>query len=114
MYHSKTNIQMSNFKHSLFRTLLYAQLFAGFSGAVAASQMDLSSASSPEVNQQGDKIITGKITDAKGEPIIGANVLVKGSTTGTITDIAGLVMIALIALYQHMMEKRERNTAITA
>lgn len=33
---------------------------------------------------------------------------------GTITDIAGLVMIALIALYQHMMEKRERNTAITA
>ena len=80
---------MSNFKHSLFRTLLYAQLFAGFSGAVAASQMDLSSASSPEVNQQGDKIITGKITDAKGEPIIGANVLVKGSTTGTITDIDG-------------------------
>ena len=33
---------------------------------------------------------------------------------GTITDIAGLVMIALIALYQHMMEKRERNMAITA
>ena len=28
---------------------------------------------------------------------------------GTITDIAGLVMIALIALYQHMMEKRERE-----
>lgn len=39
--------------------------------------------------QQENKKITGKVTDAKGEPIIGANVVVKGTTNGTITDING-------------------------
>ena len=36
-----------------------------------------------------NKKITGKVTDEKNEPIIGANVVVKGSTTGTITDMDG-------------------------
>lgn len=33
--------------------------------------------------------ITGRITDAKGEAVIGANVAVEGSSTGTISDIDG-------------------------
>jgi TonB-linked SusC/RagA family outer membrane protein len=33
--------------------------------------------------------VTGTVTDEKGEPIIGASILVKGSSTGTITDIDG-------------------------
>lgn len=33
--------------------------------------------------------ISGAISDAKGEPIIGANVVEKGTTNGTITDING-------------------------
>lgn len=33
--------------------------------------------------------IKGHVADATGEPIIGANVTVKGTTTGTITDIDG-------------------------
>lgn len=33
--------------------------------------------------------ITGKINDSKGEPLIGASVVVKGTTTGAITDIDG-------------------------
>ena len=41
------------------------------------------------VQQQGNKKVTGTITDPKGEPIIGANVVVKGSTNDTITDIDG-------------------------
>ena len=40
------------------------------------------------INQQSKKI-TGQVTDQNGEPIIGANVIVKGSTTGTITDLDG-------------------------
>lgn len=33
--------------------------------------------------------VTGKVNDEKGEAIIGANVMIKNSTTGTITDIDG-------------------------
>lgn len=40
--------------------------------------------------QQSGKIITGLVTDAKGEPIIGANVVEKGNASnGTITDMDG-------------------------
>ena len=35
------------------------------------------------------RTITGKVTDAVGEPLIGASVLVKGSTTGVVTDLDG-------------------------
>jgi TonB-dependent starch-binding outer membrane protein SusC len=34
--------------------------------------------------------VTGVVKDAKGEPIIGANVAIKGTTTGTITDLDGV------------------------
>ena len=33
--------------------------------------------------------ISGVVTDDKGEPVIGANVIVKGTTNGTITDLDG-------------------------
>ncbi len=39
--------------------------------------------------QQGELEISGVITDQNGEPLIGANVQVKGTTTGTITDLDG-------------------------
>lgn len=36
-----------------------------------------------------DVTITGTVTDANSEPLVGVNVLVKGTTTGAITDIDG-------------------------
>ncbi len=39
------------------------------------------------------KSITGKVVDASGEPLIGVNVLVKGTTVGTITDYDGKYQI---------------------
>jgi TonB-linked SusC/RagA family outer membrane protein len=45
-----------------------------------------------ESTQAKDKkphVITGKVTDAKGEPLIGVNVKVKGTSVGAITDING-------------------------
>lgn len=33
--------------------------------------------------------VTGVVVDSEGEPLIGATVLVKGSSTGTATDIEG-------------------------
>ena len=37
--------------------------------------------------------VKGHVKDASGEPIIGANVVVKGTSTGTITDIDGRFVI---------------------
>ena len=33
--------------------------------------------------------VTGHVTDASGEPLIGVSVMVKGTTTGTVTDFDG-------------------------
>ncbi|MDR2810258.1 MAG: TonB-dependent receptor, partial [Tannerellaceae bacterium] len=42
---------------------------------------------SPDVQQS--RRITGLVTDTNNEPVIGANVMAKGTTTGSITDIDG-------------------------
>lgn len=39
--------------------------------------------------QQSVRSISGQVTDEQGEPIIGVNVIIKGTSTGTITDING-------------------------
>jgi len=41
------------------------------------------------VAQQDSRIVTGAVADKNGEPIIGANIMEKGSTNGTITDVDG-------------------------
>ncbi|MDD6748542.1 MAG: carboxypeptidase-like regulatory domain-containing protein, partial [bacterium] len=42
-----------------------------------------------EASQQNGRRVTGKVLDKNGEPIIGANVVVKGTGNGTITDMDG-------------------------
>ena len=49
---------------------------------------DLSVADVYSVTQQSH-LLKGVVKDAKGEPIIGANVVVKGSTNGVVTDLDG-------------------------
>lgn len=44
---------------------------------------------SQPVQQKQSRIISGIITDASGEPIIGANIVEEGTTNGTVTDIDG-------------------------
>lgn len=39
--------------------------------------------------QPSQRKLTGTVTDKTGEPIIGANVVIKGTTNGTVTDIDG-------------------------
>ncbi len=43
----------------------------------------------PLVQQASKKNVTGIVMDESGEPIIGANVVEKGTTNGTVTDING-------------------------
>ncbi|MGK4259221.1 STN domain-containing protein [Parabacteroides johnsonii] len=45
--------------------------------------------------QQQTKQIKGKVLDSNGDPIIGANVVEKGTTNGSITDIEGLFNISV-------------------
>ena len=54
---------------------------------VLGPKQDLSVAETAAVAQT--KVIKGNVVDKNGEPIIGANIRVKGTTVGTITDIDG-------------------------
>ena len=47
----------------------------------------------PSEPQQSSRKVTGLVVDHNGEPIIGANVLIKGTTNGTITDLDGRFML---------------------
>ena len=46
-----------------------------------------------EIQQQVRKI-DGTILDSNGEPVIGANVIIKGTTNGTVTDIDGKFLLS--------------------
>jgi TonB-linked SusC/RagA family outer membrane protein len=42
-----------------------------------------------QTNQVKSKVISGVVTDANGDPVIGATVMAKGSKKGTVTDLQG-------------------------
>ncbi len=47
-------------------------------------------------NQQQERIqIRGKVTDVNGEPIIGANIFVPGTTIGTVSDVEGNYVLSV-------------------
>ena len=50
-----------------------------------------------ETKSQAAKTIKGKIVDEKGEPLIGVNVAVDGTNTGTITDLDGNFSMSALA-----------------
>lgn len=49
----------------------------------------------PQILQQEKKTITGTVTDEHGEPIIGANVIEKGTSNGATTDLDGLFSLTI-------------------
>ncbi len=67
----KTRLRVSGWKANVQRPVMMS-LLLGFTLAAAAQSK-----------------VTGQVTDASGEPIIGASVMVKGSNHGSITDIDG-------------------------
>ena len=79
---------MSRPRHShLILGVTLASLFATNFCAYAEATAKRNETTAPIVNQQ--KTITGTITDNLGETIIGANILEKGTTNGTLTDLDG-------------------------
>lgn len=70
-------------KVTQLKALLIVPLLAGLLMAFAKP---------PLISQTGNKdlIITGNVSDRfTGSPVIGANLIIKGTTTGTITDLKG-------------------------
>lgn len=66
---------------------LFCLALTGATGTLYANDVVSDGQSVLAVQQNGD--VTGQIVDQKGEPIIGANILVQGTSTGTITDFNG-------------------------
>ncbi len=79
---------MSDVRHFFFKALFCASLFPCAGAAMALNESGHETQGIVSAPQQ-QKTIKGVVTDMKGEPIIGANVVVKGTTNGTITDFDG-------------------------
>ncbi len=75
---------------------------------------------SSEVKQQKDKKVTGTIYDSNKEPIIGANIIEKGTSNGTITDSNGfftlnvsndaVVKVTYIGYLEQEIVTKNKNT----
>ena len=78
----KKNLFRFSSRRFLFSTVMAFALVTGAPQAVFANVGEVQA-----VSQTG--VIKGKIVDSYGEPVIGANVKVKGTTNGTITDMDG-------------------------
>lgn len=75
-------------------------------------------------NQQQEKRISGKVTDENGEPIIGANIIEKGTTNGTITDFDGNfalsissnsnILISYIGYLEREITPKEQSNIVIA
>lgn len=67
------------------------QLFAGtgVTYEMEGNNIVLTRQTATNASTQQSKRVKGTVVDKNGEPIIGANVVVKGTTNGTITDIDG-------------------------
>ena len=77
---------------SMSLALLFIGGFIGTSNAVATNH----DAANVKITQQ-NSTCTGVVKDATGETVIGASVLVKGTTNGTITDIDGKFILSNVS-----------------
>ena len=112
-------------KHVLFilsRKFFLMSTFALILGGIQPAYALLNVEREQTVMQKGD--VKGQVVDANGEPVIGANVKLKGTTQGTITDLDGNFVLSnasegvLIVSYigfeeQEVAIKGRKNLKIT-
>lgn len=95
MKNAKKKNMLPNFDYSIGRFRIGKPLlFSAFSAALCATpihafaeQLENDLYSTKSINQE--KNVNGTVLDENGEPLIGVSVLVKGTTTGTVTDFDG-------------------------
>jgi TonB-linked SusC/RagA family outer membrane protein len=78
----------------LFKRQLYRKKIQLLAGCLLLAAFNISSGIAgsdelPAIAQQQTKAVTGTIVDEAGEPIIGAGVVEKGTTNGTVSDLDG-------------------------
>lgn len=73
----------------ILKSTLPFLVFTMFSGTNLYAANDSGMANTSITISQQQKKVTGVVTDKAGAPVIGANVLEKGTTNGTITDVDG-------------------------
>jgi len=81
----KTQLQI----HGIFLFLLLVSPCSLAWGTDIPGLLSGDSGSGPERVQQPQHTISGKVTDSQGLPLPGVTIIVKGTTTGTITDADG-------------------------
>jgi len=82
----RVNISVSN--ENIFEILNELLEGSDIAYAVSDRQIVLNKKEALLIPQQGRQV-TGTVTDKEGEPIIGANVSIKNTTTGIMTDVNG-------------------------
>ncbi|GAB4018650.1 SusC/RagA family TonB-linked outer membrane protein [Spirosoma koreense] len=89
-----TYLRLQNLFASTIR-LVYALILGGLTGEVCLAEAGnrLPATASPLLAPLQN--ITGTVKDAKGEAVPGVNVLIKGTKTGTVTDIKGTFRLNL-------------------
>ena len=88
------NNQLAFVKSGLGLALCFMMVGAGVTPSAYASTVG----ASVSANQQA-RTVTGTVTDQKGEPLLGVNVVVKGTTNGTVTDMDGKIITASKGLF---------------
>ena len=78
----------ATFKNASINTVLDKILDEGLTYKLQNKMIVISKKEQP-LKQSVKKVVTGVVVDAAGEPVIGAAVMLKGTTIGTITDMTG-------------------------
>ena len=86
-----------DFKDASLEEVLSAVLDNGLSYSVQGKMIVISKkeAAGSSITQQKQIIVKGIVKDENGEPVVGANVVEKGTSNGTITDMDGSFVLEL-------------------
>lgn len=91
----KGNKSLIKLKHSL-KIMRISIFFLFFCVLFSSASNSFSQELNINITQQSvKKLITGRIVDNQGEPIIGANIIETGTTNGTVTDIDGKFSLSI-------------------
>lgn len=83
------NATIHDFMNQLLKGTLYTYQIENFQIMIYASKERSVAEQTKKENQPNPIAVSGRVVDERGEPIIGANILEKGTANGAITDLDG-------------------------